>query len=122
MNVVRRRTAGFSGLVATAALAAILLLVAGSALVSFLIGKGNDVFVSVVSNALFVPLGAVLTLLYFNGGRDRILAYRYRRLAARSPQDFLPGATGDSIRIERSALINEVLAETAESPAGVLHV
>jgi energy-coupling factor transporter ATP-binding protein EcfA2 len=108
--------------VATAALTAILLLVAGSTLLSFLIGKGNDVFVSVVSNALFVPLGALLTLLYFNGGRDRILAYRYRRLAARSPQDLLPGATGDSVRIERSALITEVLVETADSPAGVLHV
>jgi hypothetical protein len=50
MGLFRRREAGFSGLVATAVLAGILLLVVGSILLYFLIGKGNDVFVSVLAD------------------------------------------------------------------------
>ncbi len=122
MSVFRRGRDRFPAQAATVALTGFLLLLAASTLLSVLIGKGSDVFVSIVSNALFVPLGALLTLLYFNGGRDRILAYRYRRLAVHSPQELLPGAIGDSVRIERVNLVGEVIAEIINSPSGRVHL
>lgn len=96
--------------------------IVASTVLTFQAGKGIDLVVSLVANALFIPLGALLAVLYLTTGKNRIIEHQYRWLAAQDPEPLLSSATRRAFRVERPKLSRDLLVELHASPPGVLHV
>jgi hypothetical protein len=95
--------------------------VAGAAYTT-VVGRTTDLIVSLIANALFIPLGAGLTLFYLTVGRDKVAQRKYRFVAINSPERVLPGATENIYRIDRKSLYSELRLEIVNNPPGVPHV
>jgi hypothetical protein len=85
-------------------------------------GQLVNLVISLIANALFIPLGAVLTLIYLSRGHDKDIQRKYLRLATKSPEKLLTGATDSLSTQPRIALRREVFAEVMSSLPGVPHV
>lgn len=110
------------GIRGAALLVATIALAATAVAAVIYIDQTENLIVSVVANALSIPVVALLTYLYFTSGRDRIAERRYRARAANPDSKTGPSSTGSPYVVARPKLIEELVREVRLSPNGSLLV